>query len=308
MKSTRKGFIPVMLTPFRDTGEVDYDGLSRLTEFYLRSGAAGLFANCLSSEMYDLTPEERLAVTRHVVRAVDGKVPVVATGNFGNTLQEKADFVHAIHDTGVAAVIWVTGLLAAEDDPDDVFMSNAFALLDLTPDVPIGFYECPLPYKRILKAGQLKTFLETNRVKYHKDTCLDIDHVREKIAVAKGYDFGLYDAYAAHAVESLRAGSDGLSCIQGNFFPEIIVWLCEHYDDQGLADEVSVVQQFLIENMDVMHAVYPPVAKYFLQKRGLRISTHCRSTKEAVDATVQKGIDTLFEDWRVLRNRIGIES
>lgn len=308
MKSNKKGFIPVMLTPYRASGEIDYDGLSRITEFYLESGSVGLFANCLSSEMYDLTPAERLSTTRHVVRTVNGKVPVVATGNFGRTLQEQADFVNRMGDEGVAAVILVTGLIAAKDEPDDVFLENAFTLMDLTAGVPIGFYECPLPYKRILKASQLKQFLETNRVIYHKDTCLDIHQVKEKIAVATGYDFALYDAYLGHAVESLLAGSDGLSCIQGNFFPEIIVWLCEHFNDPDYADEVSAVQQFLIDNMDVMHAVYPPVAKYYLQKRGMEISTYCRNTKEVVDGNVRQKIDKLFDDCMKIREEIGIQS
>jgi len=308
MKSNKKGFIPVMLTPYRASGEIDYDGLSRITEFYLESGSVGLFANCLSSEMYDLTPAERLSTTRHVVRTVNGKVPVVATGNFGRTLQEQADFVNRMGDEGVAAVILVTGLIAAKDEPDDVFLENAFTLMDLTAGVPIGFYECPLPYKRILKASQLKQFLETNRVIYHKDTCLDIHQVKEKIAVATGYDFALYDAYLGHAVESLLAGSDGLSCIQGNFFPEIIVWLCEHFNDPDYADEVSAVQQFLIDNMDVMHAVYPPVAKYYLQKRGMEISTYCRNTKEVVDGNVRQKIDKLFDDCMKMREEIGIQS
>src|SRR5690606_7030641 len=288
MKSNKKGFIPVMLTPYSSTGTVDYDGLSRITEFYLESGSVGLFANCLSSEMYELTPDERLSTTRHVLRVVDGQVPVVATGNFGRTLQEQADFVKRMGDTGVAAVILVTGLLAGEDESDEVFLENAFTLMDRTAGIPVGFYECPLPYKRILKASQLSQLLETNRVIYHKDTCLDIEQVKEKIAVARGYDFGLYDAYLGHAVATLTAGSDGLSCIQGNFFPEVIVWLCENYASRDHSVQVDAVQEFLIANMDVMHAVYPPVAKYFLQKRGMAISTYCRTTHEALDESVRQ--------------------
>ncbi|HLT79742.1 MAG TPA: dihydrodipicolinate synthase family protein [Cyclobacteriaceae bacterium] len=308
MKSNKKGFIPVMLTPYSSSGEIDYDGLTRITEFYLESGSAGLFANCLSSEMYDLTPSERLSVTRHVVRTVNGRVPVVATGNFGRTIHEQADFVNRMADTGVAAVIVVTGLLAEENEPDEVFMDNAFTLMRLTSGISVGFYECPLPYKRILKASQLKSLLETNRVLYHKDTCLDIHQVREKIAVARGYDFAFYDAYLGHAVESLMAGSDGLSCIQGNFFPEIIVWLCEHFDDPDFTAEVSAVQEFLIANMDVMHAVYPPIAKYYLQKRGMDISLYCRSTREVVDGNVRENIDKLFADCTKLHEDIGIRA
>lgn len=57
-----EGFIPVMLTPFTADLQVDYSCLRKLTEFYLEAGAVGLFANCLSSEMYELSDEERLNV------------------------------------------------------------------------------------------------------------------------------------------------------------------------------------------------------------------------------------------------------
>lgn len=302
----KKGFIPVMLTPFRDTGEVDYDALTEITEFYLASGAVGLFANCLSSEMYDLTPEERLGITRHVVQTAGGKVPVVATGSFGKSLPEMADFVKRIYDTGVEAVILITSLLAAESDSDDVLEANTFRLMEMTDQIPLGFYECPLPYKRILKPELLKRFLGSNRVIYHKDTCLDIELVREKIAASRGFHFGLYDAYLVHAVESLRAGSQGLSCIQGNFFPEVIVWVCENYDDPALKEQVEKVQRFLTDNMDVMHAVYPPVAKYFLRKRGIGLSTFCRSTKATMDSSVEHDVLRLFEDCKLLKDEVNI--
>lgn len=306
MKKNTKGFIPVMLMPYKDNGEIDFDGLTRMTEFYLSSGSSGLFANCLSSEMFDLTPDERLRTTKHILEVVDGRVPVVATGNFGATVDEQADFVKRMGDTGVEAVILVTSLLAAEAEPDEVFMDNAFSLMDKTSGIPLGFYECPLPYKRVLKSRQLKMFLETDRIVYHKDTCLDIEQVKEKIAVAKGYDFGLYDAYLGHAVATLTAGSDGLSCIQGNFFPEVIVWLCENYASRDHSEQVDAVQEFLIANMDVMHAVYPPVAKYFLQKRGMAISTYCRTTHEALDESVRQAIDRLFRESEGLRADLGI--
>lgn len=296
----------MMLTPYKDNGEIDFEGLTRLTEFYLASGSVGLFANCLSSEMFELTPDERLKVTRHVVDVVGGRVPVVATGNFGATAEEQADFVKRIRDTGAVAVILVTSLLATEDESDEVFLENTFAVMDKTPGVPLGFYECPVPYKRILKSEHLKMFLETNRIVYHKDTCLDIEQVKAKIAVAEGYNLALFDAYLGHAVATLTAGSDGLSCIQGNFFPEVIVWLCQNYAAPDRSIQVDAVQKFLIANMDVMHAVYPPVAKYFLQKRGMTISTYCRTTTEVIDRSVSRDIDKLFQECLELKAYLGI--
>ncbi len=302
-----KGFIPVMLTPFSSNGNIDYKALTQLTEIYLQAGAAGLFANCLSSEMFELTDLERIQAIKHVINVVGGEVPVIATGTFGGAIAKQADFVKRVNEVGVEAVIAISGLLAAEEESDEVFENNVFELLRQTNDIPIGFYECPVPYKRVLKPKQLQQFVQTGRVIYHKDTSLDLNQIKEKIDLTKRYKFGLYDAYMVHAVESLKAGSAGLSCIQGNYFPELIVWLCDHYNDPNLSTEVSIVQQFIIDNMDVMHNVYPIVSKYFLQKRGLNISTFTRREVGKFTPTVVKEVEKLFADYTHLLSDVNIQ-
>jgi len=304
MDNSKKGFIPVMLTPFKDNGEIDYSTLTRLTEVYLQAGAAGLFANCLSSEMFELSDTERIDAIKHIIKTVNGAVPVIATGTFGGPIAKQADFVKRVNDTGTEAVIVITSLLAEESDSEEYFNSQVFDLIDQTPGVPLGFYECPVPYKRLLSAEQLKSFVDTKRVIYHKDTCLDIDQVRAKLKATEGAKFGLYDAYMVHAVESLKAGSSGLSCIQGNYFPELIVWLCDNYNNAALAGEVEKVQQFLNDNMDVMHNVYPIVSKYFLQKRGLNISTFTRRKVGEFTGAVTNQIETLFKDYNYLQQEL----
>ncbi|RYE90945.1 MAG: dihydrodipicolinate synthase family protein, partial [Cytophagaceae bacterium] len=173
-------------------------------------------------------------------------------------------------------------------------------LLDWTPGIPMGFYECPEPYKRVLSAEQLGQFVATGRVTYHKDTCLDINQVKAKIAAAQGHQFGLYDAYMGHAVESLRVGAAGLSCIQGNFFPELIVWLCKNYNNPQLTSEVEEVQQFFVKNMGVMHNVYPTVAKYSLMQRGVEISTFTRRKVGDFSSNIRHGVETLCGDYNAL--------
>jgi 4-hydroxy-tetrahydrodipicolinate synthase len=92
-KKTEKKFIPVMLTPFKDNGEIDFDGLTRLTEMYLDAGVKGLFANCQSSEMFELSDDEKLRIVKHVTKIAETRVPVVAVGNFGKTIAKQADFI-----------------------------------------------------------------------------------------------------------------------------------------------------------------------------------------------------------------------
>ncbi|WP_439697311.1 dihydrodipicolinate synthase family protein [Mucilaginibacter sp. AW1-7] len=307
MEQAKKGFIPVMLTPFKSDGGIDYDALTQLTEMYLQAGAAGVFANCLSSEMFELKEDERLQLIRHVIQVVNGAVPVVATGTFGGTVTQQADFIKKVHDTGTAAVIAITSLLADVNEGDEVLNDRVFDLFEQTTGIPLGFYECPVPYKRLLSPQQLIDFVATGRVIYHKDTCLDINQVKQKLAAQDvNPAFGLYDAYMGHAVETLKAGSAGLSCIQGNFFPELIVWLCNNYANEALQHEVNMVQEFLTDNMVVMHNVYPVIAKYYLTRRGLKISTVTRRNVGQFSASVRNQMEDLYSSYTLLQNNIGI--
>ncbi|HEX5154666.1 MAG TPA: dihydrodipicolinate synthase family protein [Parafilimonas sp.] len=304
-QNVERGFIPVMLTPFKENGEIDFDGLTSLTELYIQAGAKGLFANCQSSEMFHLSDEEKLLIVKHTIKVADGRVPVVAVGNFGTTIAEQADFIRKIYDTGVKAVIIVTGLIAEENESDEVFNARMFELFSLTGNIPLGFYECPQPYKRLLSAEQLEKFVATGRVIYHKDTCLDIEMVKDKLKVTSGNDaFGLYDAYAVNAVASLKAGAAGLSCIQGNFFPELIVWLCDNFNDNDANGSIDKVQQFLTDTMDVIHYAYPVVAKYYLQKRGINISTFSRTNTEPFTAEVKDKVDRLYYEYDLLNKEL----
>lgn len=298
-----------MLMPFHEDETIDYGALGALVDLYLAAGAGGLFANCLSSEMFELSREEMLESVSFIVKRVNGRVPVVATGTFEDTVEKQAEFVIEMYGTGVDSVIIITGLLAKEEESDEVFHANVERLLALTGDVPLGFYECPVPYKRVLSAEFLGKLAATGRIKYHKDTSLDISSIHAKIAATREVEgFGLYDAYMVHAVESLKAGSAGLSCIQGNYFPEMIAWLCEHYDDRSQKDRVDKIQQFLIDNMDVMHYAYPASSKYYLKLSGFDIGTTCRRKDiEELDVDVRRRLKELFANYEQLQLGVDLQ-
>jgi len=79
-----KGSFPTMITPFIEegehAGEIDYPIVKRLVNWYIASGCAGIFSPCLSSEMYDLKPEERLELSRFIKETIDGRCALVSTG------------------------------------------------------------------------------------------------------------------------------------------------------------------------------------------------------------------------------------
>lgn len=279
-------FVPVMITPFTPQAQIDYEMLKRLIDFYLAAGVKGLFANCLSSEMYSISDDERIELTRAVVKHVNGRVPIVATGSFGETIKDKAEFTKRIHDTGIDSVVLITSHYAKVEEPDDVLLKNFDTMLTLTRNIPLGLYECPAPYKRLVSPKVLKTLVSTGRMFYHKDTCCNEQQVKEKLEILKGSSMQFYDAHTPHGVSSMKAGADGMSAISGNFYPEILVWLCENVDDAGKQEQVNWIQEELTKVDPLIHHAYPMSSKFFLQLRGLPIHTISRA--HPLEATPQQ--------------------
>jgi 4-hydroxy-tetrahydrodipicolinate synthase len=296
---TDKKFVPVMITPFNLKAKVDLDVVSLLVDFYLAAGVKGFFANCLSSEMFSITEDERLELTQHIVKYVDGKVPIVATGSFGLTIEDKAEFTKKIYDTGVNAVIMITGHFAKVDEDDDVLLGNFDKMFQLTGNIPLGMYECPAPYKRIIGADVFKKILFTDRMVYHKDTSITHENVKAKLDILKETDSQLefYDAHTPNAMFSLQQGAKGMSSISGNFYPEIMVWMMENTNDPSKQEQVAWLQSELTRVDPLIHIAYPMSAKYFLQKRGLPVRTISRATAFQLTPEQRKTLDDIHDSF-----------
>ena len=85
MAPTLQGLMPILATPFDETGALDRVGLRRLVEFQLASGVDGVAVFGMASEGFALTAEERRTILDDVVRLVDGRVPVIAGVNGTST-------------------------------------------------------------------------------------------------------------------------------------------------------------------------------------------------------------------------------
>ena len=306
MNNSDKIFIPVMLTTYHQDGTIDYDGMSRLMDFYLAAGAKGFFANCLSSEMYLLTDEEKLKLTKYVVEHVNGKIPVVASGSFGDTIKAKADFTKRIKDTGVDAVILISAHFAEKEESDARFMQHLDDFMLQTKGIALGTYECPSPYKRIITPEVMKFLVSSKRFIYHKDTTEDIDQIKTKLDLAEGGKLGLYNAHIGSAAESLQYGGAGLSPIAGNFYPEIITWLCENATDPQKKSDVDWLQQELREAEKKIGNQYQLGARYFLSQRGFSTTMVSRSTPETLASAQKKVLDDLLHTVNSWHKRLGL--
>ena len=275
------GVYPVMLTPFTENNEVDYEALGKLIDWYIEKGVNGLFADCQSSEMFFLSLEERVKIGEFVKKHADGRVPVVTSGHISDSLEDQAKELTAIAGTGADAVILLTNRLAKENESDEVWLENLKKLLEMIPkDVPLGFYECPYPYKRIISPELLKWCADTGRFYFIKDTSCDIENMKAKLEVIKGTNLKLFNANTSTLLETLELGASGYSGVMANFHPELYVKLCNIYkEDPSKARKIA---DFLTVASLIERQVYPVNAKFYQKSIGNfnSIMTRTRDIKE----------------------------
>ncbi|PJG84317.1 dihydrodipicolinate synthase family protein [Conservatibacter flavescens] len=270
------GIWPVMLTPFDHNGKIDWLSLERLINWYIASGVHGLFAACQSSEMFFLTDQEKQALIKFVLDVTDKRIPIVASGHTADDLNHQIEQLQAVADLGVDAVILISNRLAAESESDEVFLQRLNTIVDNMPTaIDLGIYECPYPYKRLLSKEIIQYCITTNQFTFIKDTCCNLDIIKERLNLTKNSRLNLANANSQTFFDSLKLGCKAYSGVMANFHPELYVWLYKNI--QHSPEKAKLLSQYLsisalIENLD-----YPVCAKYFQYKIGNFNSIFCRS-------------------------------
>ncbi|CAB3968489.1 MULTISPECIES: dihydrodipicolinate synthase family protein [Burkholderia] len=272
---TIEGIVPVMLTPFDDAGAIDYAGLERLIEWYLAHGADALFAVAQSSEMQFLSLAERAELARFVVERVAGRVPVVASGHISDDLDAQVEELRAAAESGAQGVVLVTNRLDPQRKGSAALLDHLHRLLARLPsDLPLGLYECPAPYRRLLSDDELRACIDTGRFVMLKDVSCDLETVKRRVALAEGSPLKILNANAAIAWDAMKAGSAGFNGVFTNFHPDLYRWLrTQGASNPALADELST---FLVVSAVSEALGYPALAKLYHQRIGTFASIRCR--------------------------------
>ena len=146
-----------MLTPFDDQGAIDWGGLEALIHWYIDHGAEALFAVCQSSEMQHLSLSERRDLARFTITTVAGKVPVIASGHIADAIDDQITELTTMARTDPDCLVLVSNRLDGEIPNKVTFDQNLKAITKTLPsDLPLGMYECPAPYRRLLTDDDIR--------------------------------------------------------------------------------------------------------------------------------------------------------
>lgn len=291
-----------MITPYKSTGEVDYEGIDKVVEWYIENKVTAIFAVCQSSEMFYLTLDERVKIGKRVVEAVNGRVPVAVAGHISDDIEDQITELREMSKVGADAVALISNRLAKPGESDDIWIANAKRIIDAIPDVNFGVYECPYPYKRLMSERVIKWCIETGRFTFTKDTCCDLETLKKRIDLTRGTNFKIYNANTTTLLESLRYGADGFCGIMLNFHPELYYYISEHFAELD-NPKLELYNNFATVASLIEHQVYPINAKYNMQLNGCDIALHTRSKPVPIfTETMREEVRDLDTLWKTIKN------
>ena len=305
------GVYPTMVTPYRKNGTVDDTAVEALTEWYWKRGCDGIFADCQSSEIQFLTLDERVSILHTVMQKVYAlaaqdpsrpRMTVVASGHVSDGFEDQVRELNAIAAEKPDALILISNRMDIANTSDEAWIADTERLIaELPAEMPLGIYECPKPYKRLLSEKMLRWCVENERFYFVKDTCCDAELIRARLEVCKGSHLKLFNANAQTLLETVRAGVYGYCGVMANFHPDLYTRLLK--GDINSSD-ASLLQDFLGLAATIEGQTYPCCAKYYLNRfEGVAMEPDARSADVRNLTAYQKScVDQLAELTNAIRN------
>lgn len=279
IKTIPDGVYPTMITPYTTDNKIDYNAVEQLLHWYKERGVDGIFAICQSSEIFFLSFEERLELLKFIMSHKPDGMTIIASGHTADELDTQIYEANKFIECGIDAYVFIANRFAKADESDDVLLKNMEYVANDLPEIGLGVYECPYPYKRVLTPYVLKKMAETGKYQFLKDTCCNIDLIKEKLEAVKGSELKIYNANSATLLDSLKLGCAGFSGVMANFHPELYSELCKIYKTEPAKAEK--IQNFVGFFSVAECQCYPINAKYYLSLEGLDINIDSRARNKS---------------------------
>lgn len=100
------GSLVALVTPMHPNGDIHWEDLDKLVDFHIENGTHGIVAVGTTGESATLDPEEHCRVIGHIIKRVDGRIPVIA-GTGGNSTREAIELTSEAHKLGADACLLV---------------------------------------------------------------------------------------------------------------------------------------------------------------------------------------------------------
>jgi 4-hydroxy-tetrahydrodipicolinate synthase len=208
-----KGVIPALITPFKDDGSVDFEGLKRNVEFLVDRGVDAVVPCGSTGESATLSHEEHVKVIEATVEASD--VPVIAGTGSNNTL-EAIELTKMAEDVGADAAMVICPYY---NKPTDDGLIQHFQAIANATNLPIVMYNVPGRTGRNIPPKVVSTLAKTDNIVGIKEASGDLMQIAEIIRLTKDEEFVLLSGDDGLTLPILSIGGMGVISVAANVAP-----------------------------------------------------------------------------------------
>lgn len=240
-----RGCGTALVTPFTESGDVDYLALRNLVEWQIAEGIDFLVPCGSTGEAQTLSEEERVRVVTTVLEAAAGRVPVMAGATSNDTSRAVAE---ARRMSGLG-VDWILSATPYYNKPTAEGLYRHFVAIAEASGRPVCLYNVPGRTAVNLRPETVFRLAAHQNIIGIKESSGDLQQVmtllRERpngFAVLSGEDW--------MTLAAIATGADGLISVASNEIPRQMQALVQH----ALSGEVAEARAILFRILPLLEA------------------------------------------------------
>jgi 4-hydroxy-tetrahydrodipicolinate synthase len=258
-----QGSLVALVTPF-NSGRVDEQALQQLISWHVEQGTQGIVPVGTTGESPTVTSEEHKQIIELVVKAADGRIPILAGAGSNNPV-EAADYAKAAQKAGADAVLCVAGYY---NRPSQEGLFQHFKYVHDHTDIPMVIYN--IPPRAIVDAlpETMNRLAQLPRIIGVKDATADLSRVSlERNLISK--EFCYLSGEDMTAVGYNAMGGNGCISVTANVVPALCAQM-QHACLQGdFAQALEIHESLVPLHTALFSEPSPAGVKYALSLLGL---------------------------------------
>lgn len=273
-----QGAIVAIVTPFID-GKVDEEGLKDLIEFQIANGTHGIVPCGTTGESATLDFDEHKRVIELTVKAVDGRVPVIAGTGANNTL-EAIELTESAKASGADAVLSVVPYY---NKPSQEGLFRHYRAITEAVDIPVILYNVPgRTVTNMLPPAVARCARELPNVIGIKEATGSLNQISEVIRLCPE-DFIVLSGDDFTSMPTVLIGGKGVISVTSNVEPRGMARMME----AALAGNLALANEIHYRLFALMGAMFcypsPAPAKKALELMGRIRSAEVRLPMTSMD-------------------------
>lgn len=215
------GSIVAMVTPMLSDGSIDWTRLDELVEWHIEMGTDGLVPVGTTGESATVDVSEHCEIVRRVVRAVKGRIPVIA-GTGGNATQEAIELTRAAKEAGADACLLVTPYY---NKPTQEGLYQHYKAIAEAVDLPQVLYNVPSRTACDMLPETVARCAGIKQVVAIKEATGDLQRTLQILELC-GSNMVVYSGDDITSVELMLNGASGTISVTANVAPQLVSDVC----------------------------------------------------------------------------------